>query len=106
MAFELFYLPSYERCVKKLGNREKEIASLIVSALQLFFRSNLPISGKPCVIKLEQRSHRLVFKRLRGNIWEAYIEGQVRLLTRLNVRKHYLVFAGNHDQVQQFLRQN
>ena len=58
------------------------------------------------MVLLDQRSHRLVFKRLRGVIWEAYIEGQVRILTRLDDNKHYLVFVANHDQVRQFLKQN
>ena len=37
---------------------------------------------------------------------EAYLEGQVRILTRLEDGKHYLIFAGNHDQVRQFLKEN
>ena len=106
MPFKLFFLPSYGRCVKKLGHREKHIAGLVVSGLVEYFQSGSPITGKPTVVKLEERSYRLVFKKLRGQIWEAYIEGQVRVLTRLEKDKHFLVFAGNHDQVQQFLKEN
>ena len=106
MPFELHFLPSYERCVKKLGARQKEIAGSIVTVLTEYFDSKQPVSGKPYVISLDRRSHRLVFKKLRGQIWEAYLEGQVRVLTRLEQDKHILVFAGNHDQVRQFLKEN
>ena len=106
MSFKLFFLPSYERCLKKLGHREIRTASVIISALVEYFRSENPMTGKPCVVSLEGRSHRLVFKKLRGQIWEAYIEGHVRILTRLEKDSHFLVFAGNHDQVHQFLKEN
>lgn len=106
MPLRLFYLPSYERCLKKLGSREKRIAGLIVSALASYFQSGLPVTGEPYLFHFEGRSYRLVFKKLRGDIWEAYIEGQVRILTRLEKDQHHLVFVGNHDQVRQFLKKN
>jgi len=105
MPFELFFLPSFSRCVEKLGSREKRIAGLIVSALQDYFRSGGPVD-RPYIFQWEGRSHRLVFKKLRDHLWEAYVEGQVRVVTRLEKNRHYLVFAGNHDQVRQFLRKN
>ena len=106
MPFQLFFLPSYERCVKKLGSREKKIAELIVSALLSYFESGLPVGGSPYIFQAGQRSYRLVFKKLRDPIWEAYLEGQVRILTRLEKNRHFLAFAGNHDQVNQFLKKN
>ncbi len=106
MPFRLLFLPRYERCVKKLGGHQKEIAGLVVSALLDYFESGLPLTGRPHAVRLNQRSYRLVFKKLRGQIWEAYLEGHVRVLTRLEDGKHYLVFAGNHDQVRQFLKEN
>ncbi len=106
MPFRLFALPSYGRCFKKLGNREQHVAGLIIAALSDYFQSDFPIKNKPHIFKLGQRSYRLVFKKLRGQIWEAYIEGQVRILTRLDNDKHFLVFAGNHDQVRFFLKEN
>ena len=105
MPFELFFLPSYERCLKKLGNHERRIAGLVISGLSSYFEAGFPPSGKPYVFKSDERSHRLVFKKLQGQIWEAYIEGKVRILTRLEKNKHFLVFAGNHDQVKQFLKE-
>ena len=106
MPLELFFLPSYERCLQKLGDRERKIAGLIVSALLSYFQSGTVPSGEPYVFQSEERSHRLVFKKLRESIWEASIEGQVRVLTRFEKNRHYLVFAGNHDQVRQFLKRN
>ncbi len=103
MPFRLFFLPSYERCVKKLGGREKRIAGLIVEALESYFDSRQPVSGTPYIFQHQGRSHRLVFKKLRREIWEAYIEGRVRVLTRLEKNQHFLVFAGNQDQVREFL---
>ena len=38
--------------------------------------------------------------------WEAYIEGRVRLITRLEESCHFLLFVGNHDHIRQFLRKN
>lgn len=106
MPLELFYLPSYERCLKKLGSRERKTAGLIVSALLYYFNSDLPITGEPYVFESEGRSYRLVFKKLRDQIWEAYLEGRVRALTRFEKNRHYPVFVGNHDQVRQFLRKD
>jgi len=104
--FQLFTLPSYERCLKKLSAHQRETAGLIVSALTHSFESGLPLTGRPHVIKFAERSYRFIFKRLRGQIWEAYLEGHLRILTRLENNSHYLVFVGNHDQVRQFLKEN
>lgn len=106
MPFQLFVLPSYERCLKKLGGREKQIAGIVVSALQSYFEAGPIVTGRPHVVRLGHRSYRLVFKKLRGHIWEAYVEGQVRIVTVLENDKHFLVFAGNHDQVRQFLKES
>ena len=106
MPFELYYLPSYERCLKRLGEKERRVAGAIVMALSQYFRSGLSVGGGPYLARMENRTHRLVFKKLQGAIWEAYIEGHVRVLTRLEKQRHYLVFAGNHDQARQFLKEN
>ena len=104
MPLRLFHLPSYDRCIKKLGRREKQIAGQIVSALYAYFQSGSSQTGTPFVASLEGRHRRLVFKKLRGEIWETYIEGKVRVLTRFEKNAHTLVFAGNHDEVQRFLK--
>lgn len=105
MPFELYYLSSYERCLKRLGNKEKRVAGLIVSALLGYFNSGSHIGDGPYMAHVEGRAYRLVFKKLHGAVWEAYIENQVRVLTRLERNKHFLVFVGNHDQVRQFLKE-
>lgn len=104
MPLRLFYLPSYERCLKQLGHHEEQIAGLVVSALQNYFNSDFPVGSGPYVFEAHGRNYRLVFKKLRGQIWEAYVEGQVRVLTRLEKGSHFLVCVGNHDQVRKFLR--
>src|SRR3989338_7109695 len=104
MPLKLYFLPSYERCGKKLGSGERKIAGLAVSALKSYFELGLPFSGNPYVFKTHGRSWRLVFEKLRAHIWEAYIEGRARILAREEEGQHFLVFAGNHDQVRQFLK--
>ena len=89
-----------------MGDREKRIAGLVVSALLDYFATGSTMTGAPHVVQIGKRSYRLIFKKLRAHIWEAYIEGQVRLVTYLENDKHFLVFAGNHDQVRQFLKEN
>ncbi len=106
MPFRLYTLPSYERCLKKLSGHHRKIASLILSAMERSFQSELIMTGRPQVIKFEERSYRFIFKKLRGQIWEAYLEGHLRILTRLDGDTHFLVFVGNHDQVRQFLKEN
>lgn len=106
MPFHLLVLSGFERCFKKLGHREKQIADLIVNGLKSYFEASLPVSSQPYVFESYGRSYRLVFKKIRNSIWEAYIEGRVRVLTRLEKDSHSLVFVGNHDQVRQFLRKN
>lgn len=106
MPFKLYFLPSYERCVKKLGARERHMAGLIVEGLYNYFDTQTLVTGKAIVVNLEGRNYRLVFKKLRETIWEAYLEGKVRVLTRFEKNIHTLVFVGNHDQVRQFLKEN
>lgn len=89
-----------------MGSRQREVAALIVQALQHYFQSGAPRAGEPYVYQGAGRSHRLVFKKLRESIWEAYVEGGVRVITRQEKNSHFLVFAGNHDQVRQFLKKN
>ena len=106
MPFKIFFLPSYERCLKKLGSREKHAAGLVILGLKSYLESEFPIRNQPYVFESGGRNYRLVFKKLRGQIWEAYAEAQVRVLTRLEEDTHFLVFVGNHDQVRQFLKRN
>ena len=82
------------------------MAGLIVEALYDYFQTESPVTGEAIVVSLEGRSYRLAFKKLRGAIWEAYLKGKVRVLMRLEKNIHYLVFAGNHDQVRQFLKED
>lgn len=103
MPFELSFLSSYIRSFKKLGPREKQIAGLVVLALQSYFKANLPVTGGPYVFQYQGNSYRLVFKKLHDPFWEAYIEGRVRVVTRLEKGCHFLLLVGNHDQVRQFL---
>ncbi len=105
MPLKLYCLASYEACLKKLGRHEKEIAGVIIFGLLNYFTTQRIASGSPYVFQYAHRSHRLVFKKLQGFIWEAYVEGDVRILTRFENNSHYLVFAGNHDQVREFLKE-
>ncbi len=105
MPFALYYLSSYERCIKRLGDKERHIAGLVVSALYNYFNSGSSAMSDPYMIQLNKRTYRLVFKKLQGAIWEAYLDNQVRVLTRLEKNKYFLVFAGNHDQVKKFLKE-
>ncbi len=105
MPFELHYLSSYERCLKRLGNKERHVAGLVVTVLFQYFNSGTSALGDPYMVRLDNKTYRLIFKKLQGPIWEAYIENKVRILTRLEKNRHFLVFAGNHDQVRQFLKE-
>lgn len=105
MPFKVSFFSSYERCVKRLGTRERRVAGVVVLALRSYFEDESSVTGRPYVFQHDGRGHRLIFKKLRGNVWEAYIEGQVRVLTRLDKNVHFLIFAGNHDQVRQFLKE-
>lgn len=106
MPFRLFVLASYERCLKKLERSQKKTAEIVVLSLLEYFKSATIASAGPFIFHSHHRSYRLVFKKLQGNIWEAYVEGQVRILTRLEGDIHHLVFVGNHDQVRQFLKED
>ena len=89
-----------------MGSREREIAEVILLALQSYFQSGVPLGGGPYVFHSKDRGYRLVFKKLRESIWEASVEGQLWVLSRLEKDCHFLVFVGNHDQVRQFLKKN
>ena len=106
MPFELYYLPSYKRCLKHLGDKQKRVAGFVVLGLLEHFTSESSALAGPHMVHIDKRTYRLVFKKLQGSVWEAYIEDQVRILTRFEKNKHFLVFAGNHDQVRQFLKNN
>ena len=104
MPLKIFFLPSYERCLKSLGHREQQIAGFVVMALEKYFQSGTTASHEPYVFEYHKRAYRLVFKKLRHDLWEAYVEKQVRLLMQRHGNGHYLIFAGNHDSVRKFLK--
>ena len=106
MPFKVAFLSSYARSFKKLGSREQWIAGLIVFGLEGYFAANLPPTGEPFTFLFQGRNYRLVFKKLRGSLWEAYVESRVRIVTRLEDDCHFLLLVGNHDQVRQFLKKN
>ncbi len=106
MSFKLLFLPSYLRCLKKLGDRERRAAGIVILALQRYFDSESMASDTPYMFDYQGRHYRLVFKKLQHDIWEAYVEQRTRVVTRFYKDGHYLVFAGSHDQVRQFLKEN
>ena len=97
MPLTLFYSPSFERSVKRLGARQKITVGLILEGLEAYYASNCEIAEGQAV------SSGFFYKQLRKPYYEAGIEGNIRVVLRREGTRCIAMLAGNHDQIRDFL---
>jgi hypothetical protein len=95
----LYYRPSFNRSVKRLGSSRKNIIGTILEALDIYYSSNCSLS------EARRIAPRFFYKQLRKPYYEAGIEGNIRVILRREGSNCIAILAGNHDQIEQFLSQ-
>ena len=97
MALCLYYGPSFERNLKRLGHAQKKIVGLILEVLAVYYSSGCDL------LEARKISAGFFYKQLRKPYYEAGIEGNVRVIIKREDEKCIAILAGNHDQIKQFL---
>ena len=98
MPYELYYRPSFNRSIKRLGSEQKKVIGFILEALDIYYSTN-------CNLPEAQKSApRFFYKKLKDPYYEVGIEPNIRIIIRKEDNKCIAVLAGNHDQIRQFLQ--
>ncbi len=97
MSLILYYQPSFNRSLKILGHKQREITGRILEALEAYYNSNCDLS------EAKRISSRFFYKQLRKPYYEAGIEKSIRVVIRRDKEKCIVMIAGNHSQIKQFL---
>lgn len=97
MALSLYYAPSFERSLKRLGQEQKKIVGLILEVLAVYYSNGCDL------IEARKVSLRFFYKKLRNPYYEAGIEVTLRVVIKKEGERGIAILAGNHDQVKQFL---
>ena len=84
-------LPSFERSVKRLNSGEKK---KLARSLELF--NNFLVTG--------EIPAGLYFKKINRNKWEFRIDIQLRVIIKQEKNTFYLILAGSHNMVRNYLR--
>jgi len=100
MPLYLYYRPSFNRSVKRLGSSQKKIIGTILEALDTYYSSNCSLS------EARQIAPGFFYKQLRKPYYESGIEGNMRIILRREGNRCITILAGNHDQIEKFLSQN
>ncbi len=99
MPLYLYYRPSFNRSIKRLGSDQKKIVGKILEALDTYYSSNCSLS------EARQIAPRFFYKQLRKPYYEAGIEGNMRVILRREGSNCIAILAGNHNQIEKFLSQ-
>lgn len=97
MPLFLYYRPSFNRSIKRLGTEQKKVVAKILRCLQIYYASdcNLSIAG--------EIDSGFFYKQLQKPYYEAGVESNIRIVLRREQEKCIAVLAGKHDQIRQFL---
>jgi mRNA-degrading endonuclease RelE of RelBE toxin-antitoxin system len=97
MPLHLYYRPSFERGLKRLGYEQKKIVGLILESIAVYYSSGCDL------LEAQKIAPRFFYKQLRKPYYEAGIEGTIRVIIRREDENCIVVLVGNHDQIRQFL---
>lgn len=84
-------LPSFERDVKKFTHHEKEKLKEALSAFNKFLQTG-------------EHSYGFRFKKIDHDKFEFRIDLSMRVVTKREGHIYYLVCAGSHEAIRQYLR--
>lgn len=97
MPLQLYYRPSFNRSLKRLGYEQKITAGLILECLTVYY------SGECNLLMAQEIAPRFFYKQLRKPYYEAGVEGTIRIIIKRENEKCIAILAGNHDQIKIFL---
>lgn len=87
----ILILPSFERSVKKLIRQDKEKLAESLEAFNSFLVSGELPAG-------------FGFKKINHDKYEFRVDIRLRVVVKAEGEDYYLVLAGNHDEVNRYLR--
>jgi mRNA-degrading endonuclease RelE of RelBE toxin-antitoxin system len=85
-------LPSFDRCVKKLGPQAQKRLKVALEKFNEFIVSGNPFKG-------------LGFKKINHDKFEFRVDIHLRVVIKVDRDICYLVLVGNHDDIRKYLRQ-
>ena len=97
MSLCLYYRPSFERSLNRLGHGQRKTVGLILEALDVYYSSGCNL------MEAKKLATRFFYKQLRKPYYETGIERNIRVLIRREGSKCIAILAGNHKQIKQFL---
>jgi hypothetical protein len=97
VGLQLYYWPSFERSVKKLGHEQRCIVGLIIEALETYYSSGCDLD------EAKKVAPRFFYKQLRRPLYEAGVEGKIRIIIEMHGERCTALLAGSHDQIRRFL---
>jgi hypothetical protein len=90
VSFQLYYRPSFQRSLKRLGHEQKVIAGLILESLDAYYSNGCNL------IAAQEISPRFFYKQLIKPYYEAGVEGNIRIVLMHEDDKAIAILAGNH----------
>ena len=97
MPLEFYASASFNRSVRKLDAKQREMVAQILEALKIYYASG-------CNLQEAQRtSPRFFYKHLRKPYYEAGVESNLRVIIAREKQMCTALLAGNHDQIRKFL---
>ena len=97
MPLYLHFHQSFNKSLKKLDTKQKEIIALIMEALMEYYSSACDLH------KAKQIAPGFFYKQLRKPYYEAGIERSLRIVIERKRERCTAVLAGKHDQIARFL---
>ena len=100
MPLVLLYTSPLSRSVKHLDPHQQKIVAAILEAVEIYYAAHCDLAATQKTI------FGFFYKKLRHDLYEAGIEGKLRVVIRRDGSNCSALFAGNHDQILRFLATN
>ena len=97
MPLTLYFRPSFQRSLKRLGAEQQRTVGRVLEALQAYYASDCHLPAA------QQHAPRFFYKQLRKPYYEAGVDRHLRVIIAREDDKGIAILAGNHDQIRRFL---
>ena len=97
MPYKLYYRPSFNRSIKRLGSEQKRVVGLILETLDIYYSTGCDL------LEAQKKASNFFYKKLRDSYYEAGVEKNIRVIIHKEGNKCILTLAGSHDQIKRFL---
>jgi len=95
--YKLYYRPSFNRSIKRLGSEQKRVVGLILEALDIYYSTGCNL------LEAQKKASNFFYKKLRHSYYEAGVEKNTRVIIHKEGNRCIAMLAGSHDQIKRFL---